>query len=91
MNKGSELETAVQHALNDFINANDGRAPRMIELAPADWQILRDHVQMEREAEGFNINTVDRAKTGGRENFRLFGMPIVAGAVDLAGPQGVAE
>ena len=87
----SELETAVQRALNDYLNENDGKAPRMIELAPADWQMLREHVRIEREAEGFSMNTIAIEKTDGRENFRLFGMPIVAAAEEIIAPRAVAS
>lgn len=89
--KASELSTAVRRVLNDFINANDGRAPRMIELAPTDWQALRDQIQTGREAEGFPIYRVDLTKTDGRENFRLFGMTIVPAVEEIVGPRAIAS
>lgn len=87
--KAAELERAVQAAFNEFLQENHGHAPRMVEMNPTDWAALRDHIKIVREAEGFEVNTVDIAKTDGRENFRLFGLPVVAGGEDLASPKAV--
>lgn len=89
--RAQQLEHDVQAIFNAFVQDHGGRAPRMVELPPADWTLLRDYIQMIREAEGFEMSTVDVAKTDGRANFRLFGLPIVAGAADLVAPQAIAE
>lgn len=90
MTKAHQLEHAVQDAFNTFMQDNHGRAARMIELPPDDWKLLRDHIKAAREAEGFEISTADVAKTDGRENFRLYGVPIVAGVAGLKEVRAIA-
>lgn len=91
MSRLNILQGAVLDALNAFIQENHGRAPRLIEMPGPDWVNLRDMLRMAREAEGADMPTLDPKKVNDRENFILFGLPIVAGADDLQAPKGVAQ
>lgn len=88
--RAAALQHEVQEALNGFVQDNNGRAPWFVEMKPDDWTFLRDHIKTVREAEGFDINTIDPAKVGGRENFRLFGLAVCPGAEDLPATRPVA-
>lgn len=88
--RAAALQHEVQHALNAFIQDNGGRAPWFVEMKPDDWAFLRDHIKTEREAEGFDLMTINPDRVGGRENFRLFGLPVCPGADDLQAARAIA-
>lgn len=90
-NRAADLSKGVLDALNAFIQDNDGRAPRLIRMKGDDWTFLRDFLKDHREA-GFAIpGEIDPAKVGGRENFVLYGVPIVVGPDELEAPEGALE
>lgn len=88
--RAATLQHEVQEALNGFLQDNNGRAPWFVEMKPDDWTFLRAHLIVVREAEGFSVDSVNPAKVGGRENFRLFGLAVCPGAEDLPATQAVA-
>lgn len=87
--RAATLTKGVLDALNAFLQDNDGRAPRLIEMGPGDWSFLRDFLKEHREA-GFSVTGgIAPAKLEGRENFVLYGLPIVA-AEGCEAPRAVA-